>query len=382
MKKFKLKNDTVTYEFGLGGEVYDGENKIGNWTTNQANEILVTLDTGEKETFKVKWWFNTKHQLCIKDDEEIIFNFNTISDNHPRYSTKDSVLIVRPRHNYAFEFGLRGEWDLSQNHLLQLTINGVVSTFDGYLSDRRSRFIYHFRDKDREYITSMLGFVGTWEEFTEKGIPKLKFSYNRENGTKDTFELPASIKINRSINQFVYEYDKDGRSHRITLLGYMEINEKFDITYTIDHQTSGKGEEMVAKTTFALKTKFTGKRLDGDLEFLLVKEDGSIGDYKLGISGQFTGVLGATSVQVGFQFVQIRRDGNIETIFGFGGNIEWKEDSSASWKFSGNSTTNEIKLELGTEIAIGEGAGLISGTDIIGKNGKIGHVRLLLGVRF
>jgi hypothetical protein len=275
---------------------------------------------------------------------------------------------------------------VSNDHDLSITINGVKSVIDGFFFDPRSRFMYHFVDKKNQLQASVFGFVGSWGHFTDPaGKPRVRFTYQMEpaaDGTPRTgaFELPEGVIINRSNNQLVYQYDKAGQTRQIQFVGTLAISPDFVITYALDRQVSGSGQQQVGATTFTFGAAINKKNFTGDLELLIKKPDGSVGESTLAIRGSFRGVHGTTKVQVGFTFEQTRGASRVTTTFGFAGAVEMK-NGTIQFAFASNSITKTITLAINADIRLGS-ASLDQSLNIKLENGQVASVKFLLGVSF
>lgn len=355
----------------------------GKWKTDQTNKIVVTKPDNTTVSFDVTWGFNSDNQLEVSAAGKK-FNFSEIPANIPRYETRDAVLVVTPNKNKPFAFELRGDWTLSEDHDLTITINGKASTIDGFINDPRSRFMFHFSNKKSLLQSSVIGFVGTWSDFVDPaGQPRLKFTYKRAGTTDGEFLLPKSITIDKSMNQLMYEYDKDGNKRRIQLVGTLMINDDFTIQYGLDRQTSGTGQQQVASTTFTFNASFKKNNFTGDLDLAIKKEDGTVGSTTISISGKFTAVIGGASLVAGFTFEQ-NRSGNVtRTTFGFAGKIQFNQNKgSIEWAFStDNTTTRTITLAINVDINVGA-TQLDARLNLKMEGGQLKGITFLLGVGF
>ena len=391
MPGFSLKKNQDTYNFDLSGPVKLNGNVVGAWTTNKTNQIVVTKGDGSTVVFDAGWQFNQDNHLVLSSGGAPVLDFNTVPGLQPFYSTLNGVLNVRPSPGQLFSFQLRGDWAVSNDHLLSITINGVKSVIDGFFFDPRSRFMYHFVDKKNQLAASVFGFVGTWTSFTDAdGKPRVRFNYQLEpaaDGTPRTavFELPKGVAINRSNNQLMYQYDKAGQTRQIQFVGTLAISPDFVVTYGIDRQVSGSGAQQVGSTTFTFGAMVNKKNFTGDLELLIKKQDGTAGASTFAIRGMFRGVHGATGVQVGFTFEQTRggdplNPNKVTTTFGFAGAVTMK-NGTIQWTFASNSATKTVALTVNVDIRLGE-ASLDSSLNITLENGQVASVKFLLGVSF
>jgi hypothetical protein len=354
----------------------------GKWKVDQNNNIVITKPDNSTVSFPVTWEFNSDNQLVVSANGKK-FNFSEVPANVPRYETRDAVLVVKPIKDQAFSFELRGDWSLSPKHDLTITINGKASTIDGFIDDPRSRFMFHFSNKKNLLQASVLGFVGTWAEFVDPdGKPRLKFTYKRAGQTDGEFELPKGVAIDKSMNQLMYEYEKAGKRRRIQLVGTLMISDDFVINYGLDRQTSSDGKVQVSSTTFIFNTSFKKKNFSGDLDLAIVKQDGTVSNTTISISGRFTAVLGSARLLAGFTFEQNRAGNKTRTTFGFAGKLEFKAGTIA-WSFTtDNTVTKTITLAVNVDINIGDSTQLDARLNLVMEGGQLKGITFFLGVAF
>ena len=355
----------------------------GKWKTDQTNKIVVTKTDNTTVSFDVTWEFNTDNQLVVSAAGKK-FSFSEVPANVPRYETRNAVLVVKPNKNQPFSFELRGDWSLSETHDLTITINGKASTIDGFINDPRSRFMFHFSNKKALLQSSILGFVGTWSEFVDpSGQPRLKFTYKRDGQPDGEFVLPKGITIDKSMNQLMYEYDKNGNKRRIQLVGTLMISDDFTIRYGLDRQSSADGQTQVGSTTFTFNAAFKKKNFTGDLDLAIIKQDGTVGSTTISISGKFTAVIGSASLVAGFSFEQNRAGNKTTTTFGFSGKLQFNQNKgSIEWAFTtDNTTTKTVTLAINVDINIGS-TQLDARLNLRMEGGQMKGVTFFLGVGF
>lgn len=355
----------------------------GKWLTDQTNKIVVTKNDNTTVSFEVSWQFNADNQLEVSAAGKK-FNFNEVAANVPRYETRNAVLVVKPNKNLPFSFELRGDWSLSETHDLTITINGKASTIDGFINDPRSRFMFHFSNKKALLQTSVLGFVGSWSEFVDDtGQPRLKFTYKRDGQPDGEFVLPKGITIDKSMNQLMYEYDKNGNKRRIQLVGTLMISDDFTITYGLDRQSSADGQTQVGSTTFTFNAAFKKNNFTGDLDLAIIKRDGTVGSTTISISGKFTAVIGSASLLAGFTFEQNRAGNKTTTTFGFSGKLQFNQNKgSIEWAFTtDNTTTRTITLAINVDINVGD-VQLDARLNLKMEGGQVKGITFFLGVGF
>src|ERR1700677_2130867 len=289
MSYFQLTNGAIAYRFDtLGGVSITGNpagNAAGSWTTNAANQIVATITDASTMLFDVSWLFNQKNQLTIQSLNTEIFTFSTAGIQNS-FTTRDTALIVKPDRQGAFTFTLQGDWNMTADHNLAFTVDGIQSTLDGFVSDPLGRFIFHFANKDNVLETNVLGFAGSWQSKVDaSGTPLLDFHYQTSSGEK-MFELPKAVTVNRSSNQLTYGYTKDNKNLSIDFQGTLMIGPDFNITYVVQPQVSSSGDPMVSSTTLSFGATLTQPNLHGDLQLTVTAPNGTLGDSTLTIGGQ------------------------------------------------------------------------------------------------
>jgi hypothetical protein len=380
MANFKLKKGADEFQLDTAGSVSKAGAKFGTWTTTKDNKILIRGGDGSQTPVDAAWKFNAKNQLCLVSNAAPateIFNFHTADGLRPFFSTDKAVLQVFPDEENDFNFLLRGEWDLDDNHDLNITINGLKSVIDGFVDDPKSRFIYHFFDEDKNDFNIM--FTGTWAQDAKDPL-KLNFTYTREDDTVDVFSLPGAMTIDRGINQFVYDYDKDGKKRRIQLIGLLNVSKSLVITYSLDRQDSEEGGVAVASTEFRVGAVLTNSKFQGDVEFLVKKTDGTTSSTTIGIRGKFTAQVAGAELQVAFLFVQNRNGDQRKTSFGFSGQLKLKDNGTVQWEFASKDNVKQLTITI-TDVKLGP-VTADSKFVLQSENGQTKKVQFLLGVSF
>ena len=377
MATFQLNNGTNTYEFDMTGGVSIGGNAAGSWTTNATNQIVVT--GAATEVFDVSWVFNNQNQLTIQSKNSEIFNF-AASGLYNSFTTRNTALLVKPDFSGTFTFTLNGDWNMTPDYNLSFTLGGVTSTLDGFVSDPIGRFMFHFANKDNVLETNVLGFVGYWQSKVDaNGTPLLDFYYQSPTGQK-VFELPKAVTVNRSTNQLTYTYTKDNKNLSIDFQGMLMIGSDFEITYVVQPQTSSSGDPMVSSTTLGFNATLTEPNLHGDLQLTVTKPDGTAGTSTLTIGGQCQGLLGKTSLQVGFTYTQTfgAASNQITRTAAFSGTLAFT-GGQVQWTFSANGST--VGLAVGVDIKLGP-VQLDARLNLPVGGGQTAGVTFLLGVSF
>lgn len=382
MATFTLKKDTTAFDCDPLGKVKKNGSDFGTWGTSKDNKIVIKGKDGSQTPIDVVWKFNNFNELCARDaSDKLIYNFHADTAVIPFFSTTKAVLKVFPNQDEEFNFELRGEWDMSATHDLQITINSVASVIDGYVDDPESRFSYHFFDKVKNPFNIV--FEGEWAPpvADSKGVLRIDFKYTREDGTSDTLSLPEEIAIDRGINQFVYQYSKKNRTRRVRLVGLLNITPDFRITYSIDRQEAPDDSgTQVKSTTFEIKAVMTKSKFEGDIEFTVKKVDGATGKTVLGIRGSFTARPAGSTIKVGFEFAQEREGALKKTTLLFNGKLTLKNSlTEVEWSFEIKDNVKTLSVTI-SDVKLGP---VTLDSKFILKSGNGDReVQILLGFRF
>jgi hypothetical protein len=338
---FKLTSGTDQFDCDLAGVASQGGAKVGSWTVGADNKIALTKDAGGVTTIDVTWQVNAQNQLELLQSGKSVFNFHSDPTVRPMLSVDKGVFVVKPDRNKTFSVRLHGDWTFTNDFLLQLKIGTATSTFDGFLNDsNHSAFVYHFNNKAKVTQGFDLLFTGQWVQ--DAGSDDVKFIYDKEPdaaGVKTgVFDLPHGLKLEPSVNQFFYQYSKGGQTHSIQLSGRLVIGQDFRITYVLDNQVSAG----VRTTTLQLNTQFAGKDTDGNLQLELVKSGGTT---SITVGGSYTHVFGATALQIGFSYSQLRNGAQVSSVIGFSGRLQATNgDKSVQWTIQKNGTAFSVDV--------------------------------------
>jgi len=148
--------------------------------------------------------------------------------------------------NIPHQFKLKGEWSLTKEHDLRLTLNkwgrqtfGDKLTFKGQIVDvRKNSLLFAFTTKTKSdtLATHILNLHGSWQ--ADK-YNRLTFKIRREKGLYDILTFNGVWNVNRK-HQIVYRYEKARliktrrKVHTLTFQGYWDIKDKARISYVID----------------------------------------------------------------------------------------------------------------------------------------------------
>lgn len=388
MAGFSLTKGGKAFDFDTSGEVKRSGSLIGKWATSNDddNKLVVTETGGTVTTFSVTWQFNGNNQLELLDGATLLLNFHSPAGVIPLYKTEDAVLFVKPDRGKGFGFNLNGEWGMNQNHDLTIKLGSVISTIDGHVEDNKSRFIYKFLPKAGNVELYTLTFAGSWSGRNTDGKQKVKFHYKRKVNNQQVdreFALPEAVMFDRTINQLVYDYDKNGMTRRIQFAGELKISSNFVITYKLDRQKSGQGKDLVNSTTFTIQAAFSATTFSGDLELILVKNDGVTPGTKLMIGGKFEKDLSGSKLKVGFNYTYEKSSGVVkEQSLSLTGELRLKDNGTLFWAFSNNAVTKVTTVTFAAdEFRIGEFTGNVQ-IAVRTESGQLKEVHMLLGFEF
>jgi hypothetical protein len=342
---FQLKKGSSIFDLELDGKVSKAGADAGRWsvTKDKYCRILITKSDGTQQTLDVNWKFED-NQLRLYDGTTEVYNFQNAGS--PKFNVSDkAVLQVFPKSGEDFNFELRGEWDLTSEFDLSLSINGSSSVIDGYVDNNASIFEYWFGDNKDMY---RLNFTGQWDgrpvENGRDGSVMMSFWFEREDGSRDEFSLPASATFNRTINQFQFEFQKaDGVTNcKLTLAGLINVGKDSRITYAISAQKQG-GTQKVFASEIKIAAVMVTDNIDAALEikYAFMKKDGTVSQNELTISGQFK--FDKASLQIVFRY---SAQGKSRSIF-FGGKL--KLDSTGTtveWAFKEENNVRSLTITI------------------------------------
>jgi hypothetical protein len=383
MATFTLTNGGKTFDFDTSGEVKRNGSSIGKWSTNNqdTNVLVVTEDGGTETTFAVSWKFNNNNQLELLDGNTNLVNFHGQSGVIPLYKVEDAVLFVKPDRGKSFGFNLNGEWGMTAGHDLTIKLGSATSTIDGYVEDNRSRFIYKFLPKQGDVELYTLTFAGNWTARSNDGKQTATFHYTGKKS--GDFSLPEEVMFDRSINQLVYDYDKNGKTRRLQFAGELKLGSKGSITYKLDRQQSGTGKDLVTSTSFAIQAAFNTDKATGDLELVLLKNDGATPGTKLVIGGKFQHDLGSGQLKLGFGYTFEKSNGVVkQNKLAFNGSFKFKNNGTLVWEFSKDTVAKVTSITLAADdFRIGPFTGNFH-LSVESEDGQLRELHMLLGFTF
>ena len=152
---------------------------------------------------------------------------------------------------------LQGNWSLTDDHNLQLTLNkwgrqtlGDKLTLQGRILDvRKNSLLFSVTTKTKENVQStyILNLAGAWQADKHN---RLTFRIKRGQGKDNFLTFKGGWKLNKN-HQIIYKYKKtqlirkQKRTHILTFKGYWDIKDKARLYYVIDKRSD---------SVFAFKT--------------------------------------------------------------------------------------------------------------------------------
>lgn len=381
---FTLSDATgKSYDFDLSGNVSQGGAIVGNWATDTNNNLAIRLSAlgaSVVAPIPVDWNFD-QNELCVSSAGNLLYNFNSVPGVAPRYSVVNATIAVVPVKGAPFQFTLHPTWSLTDNHDLEVTIGAKTSTITGILEDDKSRFVFTFITDNPAHDESLynLIFAGSWScSVSASGDAIMSFIYKAldvaGNPTDCTtpFTLKQGVVLDKSINQFVYNYDKDGNTHSIQFVGELTIDSNFQITYDIDANLTTGASTIVIGTTFA------DSAFHGDLQLTVTKPNGETG-ATLTVGGGFQWVIGADTLAIGFAYSQDGATGG-KTVE-FNGSFTLKNGNNLQWDFQDSTVTNTISISVAAGFSLGPVDGSVS-VNVKDQNGQLQGISVDAGFSF
>lgn len=383
MRSFQLKQGTDKFDFDLEGNVLKNGAAFGKWTTSPDSvcNVIATKAGGGTQAFDVKWRFEN-NQLCLFSSDKKIFNFQETDDDQPLFSVSEkAVLKVRPIMGQDFAFELRGEWDMSGSFDLMLNVNGEISVLDGFIKNDQSLFKYFFTDNNHLYSVT---FAGKWRGDTaDTGDHLLSYEFDREDGSQDHFSLPGSARFDTAINQFVYEFKKDGatESTKIQLVGTVQISKNSRITYSIQSQKID-GKEKTTSSKIEIEAELQTDKFEGAVSLkYAVKKNGQKTEKVFAIGGRFTTPKNKLEVVFAFEMKTDKNGPTIKDQITFSGSVKLTNAGKIVWAF--RKEANVKTLEIAISDVKFKQLDLNSSFTVISDDGSQQKtIRFMLGVKF
>ena len=172
--------------------------------------------------------------------------FRLDKDNNLSYRVKAPL---PEDENIPHQIKLKGEWSLTDDHLLRLTLDGQGRqtfgdriTLQGEILDVNKNsllFAVTTTTKDNTRSTYVLNLEGTWKADENN---RLSFRVKKEEGGYDILSFNGLWEINKS-HQIIYRYEKarlirkKRQSHALIFKGYWDIKDAVRISYLLGKET-------------------------------------------------------------------------------------------------------------------------------------------------
>jgi len=169
---------------------------------------------------------------------------------------------LRETENIPNQIRLKGEWSLTGNHDLRLTLDkecretfGDKLTLQGEILDAKADsllFALTTRSARGGESTYVLNVAGSWKADDNN---RLTFRVKKEKDTYDSLEFNAAWKVNNN-NEVVYRYKKSDtvtrkkKFHELAFKGHWDIKDAFRISYVLDGRTDSVFDFMASAGMF------------------------------------------------------------------------------------------------------------------------------------
>ncbi len=279
--------------------------------------------------------------------------FKTNEDNNLIYHVKAPLLRDD---KIPHQVKLSGQWTLTDNHELRLTLDksgretfGDQITLQGRMLDVKENsllFAITTVTKENTQSTYVLNIEGSWKSDKKN---RLSFHVRKESGKYDILTFTGMWEINKN-HQIIYQYEKaelirkKKEIHILTFKGYWDIKEKTRISYVLSKDTDSVFDFKVSSGIF--------------------KEDYI--QYEIGIgstrrekeSVQTVKLFGRWSLKkdVGLIF-EIEYENNITKAMVFGADVKLTDKDTVSFRLKNDIENKDmgINLELSHKILKGDG---------------------------
>ena len=205
---------------------------------------------------KVRYELDPHNRLILDESggESDLTEFRKVIDG--RFKTDEfnnlSYHIKAPLsegENIPNQIALKGEWSLTDDHQLRLTLDkwgrktfGDQITLQGEILDVNENsllFAITTTTKENTRSTYVLTLDGSWkaDEFN-----RLSFHIKKEEGRYDILTFNAVWQINKN-HQIIYQYEKarliikKRQTHTLTFKGYWDIKDALRISYVLSKST-------------------------------------------------------------------------------------------------------------------------------------------------
>jgi hypothetical protein len=380
MRTFELKDGSEKLTLDDAGFVTSAGAPVGTWKTNEVGQIVIARTSGAESTIDVGWAFNDRNHLTLVQNGETVFDFHSLGPAMPGLHVELTELFVKPDKDATFEFSFLPTWTLSEQHDLKMTIFGVTSTIDGFISDPNSAFRFVFVDKDEPLESFAFFFKGEWHNEAsgeEPGRVEYKFEI-KGSTTLGRFELPNKLMINPTTHFLAYSYDKNGRTRSVQLVGQFSFN-NIELTYAIERRQTNDGNSTMLRFGVKLGGN-AGPNGLGQLTFELLKSNGAASGTTLSITSRYVGRFKNGVLTLGFTFNQRTMTGTIvNREFVFVGALQHKGGSAFVWAIKTSAGTMSISLAA-SNLKLGAVTADVAVT-LKMKDGSVQAVQVFVGLK-
>lgn len=114
MRTFDVEVGANTFELDDAGAVTKGSAKFGAWSTNPANQVVITKTGGGETLIDVDRRFDNNYHICCEKEGAQLFDFNgDDASAMPGLRVGRAILFVKPICDAPFRVRLRPKWDLA-----------------------------------------------------------------------------------------------------------------------------------------------------------------------------------------------------------------------------------------------------------------------------
>ena len=205
---------------------------------------------------KVHYELDLNNRLVLKSGKKsTLTGFRRVIDGRFKVN-KNNELSYRVKspvsrgHRFPNQFRLRGEWSLTNNHDLRLTLDkesrktfGDKVTLEGKILDvKANSLLFAITTKTKEGVqkTYVLNLGGAWK--TDK-YNRLSFHVKREKQRTDILTFKGVWEINKN-HEIVYRYEKallirkKRKIHTLIFKGHWDIKKRLRISYVLSKDTN------------------------------------------------------------------------------------------------------------------------------------------------
>lgn len=202
------------------------------------------------------------------------------------------------------------------------------------------------------------------------------YEYEIDGSVKPgTFTLPNTLVVDNKSMVLAYNYDKEGRTQSVQLVGQFSFN-NFELSLAIERKNAAEGNS----TTLRFAADVRGKSAEGTLVFALKRKDsGAITQTTLAVSGPFTARFNSGVLTVGLALSQRTINGTpASRELMFNGKLVHKAGTEFAWELKMSAGTTNLSI-LANQIKLGKATGNIA-TTVKMKGGEVQAVRAMFGV--